>query len=349
MVGFNDPRDDDARRVIREAVELGINFIDTADIYGESEVLLGEVMEEAGLRDRVVLATKFGGETGNGPSDYGNSRAHVIEACERSLRRLRTDYIDLYMAHMVDPNTPLEELLRTFDRLVAQGKVRYIGMSKHPISLVVEALGISNQLGLERIVCEQTVYNILDRRLENEFVPACIKHGVGLTPIFPLASGVLTGKYEMGKEGPKGSRFAGSIPGGENRSWAFDENALQVAEQLKPIARDKGVSLAEFCLAWAMAQPGITSPVVGIRKIEHVHSAIKACELEITEEEQERVDAVVPPGEHVCDFYRAIVQRPLREAYAYDWASRSDRRIGAFVQDRRSDHDKTYGPRGRWH
>lgn len=194
MVGFNSKNEDEAARIVDEALDSGVNFIDTADCYRESEEVLGRALSASGKREKAVLATKFGWFMGKGPNDYGAGRKHLIAACEESLRKLKTDYIDLYIIHVVDPNTPLDELLYTFDILVRQGKVRYAGTSKHPATLIVEGVLTSKKHGWPAFISEQPPYNLLDRTPENELIPACKKQGVGITPFWPLASGILSGK-----------------------------------------------------------------------------------------------------------------------------------------------------------
>ena len=291
MIGFTEENFKEAARIIDEAVDSGINFVDTADCYGdgESERTVGRALAEGGKRHKVVLATKFGWYMGEGANDYGASREHIIRACEESLRRLRTDYIDLYIVHVVDPNTPMEETLYALDTLVRQGKVRYIGTSKHPSFMILEGIFVSERYGWARFVSEQPPYNILDRTAENELIPMCMRYGVGITPYYPIASGLLSGKYRLGREVPEGRFSKAKLDG----SKIFTTKALEAVEKLVPLAEERGVTLAEFSLAWVMQQPGVTSAILGARKLEYLRSGLRACEIELTEEELEAVPGQV--------------------------------------------------------
>lgn len=250
---------------------------------------------------------------GKESNDYGSGRKHMISACEESLRRLKTDYIDLYILHVVDPNTLMDELLYTFDILVRQGKVRYIGTSKHPVSLILEGLFTSEKHGLPRFVSEQPPYSLLDRRPENELIPACKKHGVGITPFYPLASGLLSGKYRKDNPSPEGGRMSRRSPG---EGSLYTLQALDAIEKLIPLAEGKGLSLAEFSLAWLMQVDGMTSAILGARKLEYLRSGIKACDVKFTEEEIKLIDEIIPPGGFVSNYFEANVYRPLRMGYS---------------------------------
>lgn len=313
MVGFTKKEQVSATRVVQEAIDLGINFIDTADCYGESEEVVGQALSDGGRREQVVLSTKVGWHMGKGPNDCGQSRAHIIEGCEASLRRLGTDYIDLYVLHVVDINTPFDETLRALDLLVQQGKVRYIGTSKHPAALIVEALGVSNRLGVERFVSEQPPYNLLDRSAENGLLWAARRHGIGITPFAPLARGLLSGKYGPGGEAPEGSRISAKQLGANG---SYPQAAIDAVEKLRPLAVAKGIGLAEFSLAWLMHQPAVVAPVVGARTVEYVRSAVRACDVTFTHEDLAKIDEIVPPGSCLCNFYPRNVYGPLRVDYA---------------------------------
>ncbi len=326
MVGFREKNSEEAERVIDEALDSGVNFIDTADCYGESEDVVGKALAGSGKREKAVLATKFGWFMGKNSNDYGSGRKHMISACEESLRRLKTDYIDLYILHVVDPNTPMDELLYTFDILVRQGKVRYIGTSKHPVSLILEGVFTSEKFNLPRFVSEQPPYSLLDRRPENELIPVCKKYGVGITPFYPLASGLLSGKYRKDTPSPEGGRMSRKTPGSDE---LYTLEAADVIEKLIPLAEGKGVSLAEFSLAWVMEQDGITSAIQGARTVEYLRSGIKACEISFSAEELAAVDEIVPPGGFVSNYSEANIYRPLRMGY-----SSSARRLsgtGAYI------------------
>lgn len=328
MRGFNRKSAETAQEVLDQALDGGVNFVDTADCYGrgESETAVGNALAANGRRDEVVLATKAGWFMGKNANDYGYSRKHLIEACENSLRRLQTDYIDLYILHVVDPNTPLDELLYTCDILARSGKVRYFGTSKHPASKIVEGVMTSNMRGYPRFVSEQPPYNLLDRSAENELIPACRQHGVGITPFYPIASGLLAGKYRKGEAPPAGSRLAGKVKLGDE---IFNENALDAVGKLEEIARDKGVAAAELAVAWLMQQPGVTSAVLGARTPEYVQSGLAACEVTLSSSELAAIDRIVPPGRYVSNYFAPNVYAPLRRNYDAD--ARQEEKTGAYV------------------
>lgn len=323
MRGFVANNREEAGRIMHAAVDQGINFVDTADCYGESEETVGRILDEENLRRDVVLATKFGWYMGKHSNDYGAGRKHIIQACEESLRKLRTDYIDLYILHVVDPNAPWEETLSAFDTLIKQGKIRHAGTSKHPSALLVEALRVSERLGLERIISEQTVYNMLDRTPENQLMWTARHHGIGITPFSPLGGGILTGKYHPGEGAPSDSNLSRRKPGADER---FTEAAVEAVEKLRPLADERGVSLTAFSLAWLMQQPGVTSVIQGVRKLDYLEDGISACEIELTQEELDRIDEIVPPGGRVSNFFDSAVLSPMRQNYRADAEN-----VGAFI------------------
>ena len=337
MVGFKHKDQESASRVISEAIDLGINFIDTADCYGESEEVVGKALKENGRRDDIVLATKFCWYMGDGPNDYGASRYHIINACEDSLRKLQTDRIDLYIIHVVDPNSPWDETLSAFDTLVRQGKVRYIGTSKHPATLILEAIGVSERLGLERFVSEQPPYNLLDRRPENELIPTCLRHGVGITPFSPIAGGLLSGKYRLGETASEGRHARRKL----DQDRIFTTAALEAVEGLVPIAEGKGITLAELSLAWLMQQPGVTAAILGARSVDYLQSGVKACDVELTKEDLADIDSIIPPGTNVSDYYATNVYRPFRMAFSS--AARGGPGAGAFIPDHKTGSGKNAG------
>jgi len=341
MVGFTPDNQDGATRLIHQAIDCGVNFIDTADCYGPSEEVVGATLAQDSKREQVVLATKFGWYMGDGANDYGTNRAHILRACEESLRRLQTDWIDLYILHVVDPNTPWDETLRALDGLVRDGKVRYIGTSKHAASSIVEAIFTSERCGLEQFVSEQTVYNLVDRRAENELIPACMRHGVGITPYMPLASGLLSGKYSLEGEQPKGGRLSRRRL---DKDPIFTTGAIQAAGKLAKLAEAKGVTAAQLALAWLMQQPGVTAPVVGARIPEYLESAVEACNIEVTDEDCERIDAIVAPGTAVSNYFEGNVLRPLRMAYSS--AARRMKGTGAYIPDHATGSGKDAGHPG---
>ena len=301
----------EAKRIIDEAIEAGINFIDTADVYarGVSEEFTGRALVENGHRDDVVLATKGVARMGRRPNDHGASRYHLTRAVEGSLRRLQTDRIDLYYLHITDITTPIDETLDALDVLVKQGKILYVGTSKWPVPLIMEALWLSDKSGQPRIVAEQPPYNLTDRRIELELVWTCMRYGIGLVPFGPLAGGVLSGVYRKGEPAPEGHHFKelGQRDGHER----YTERSMELVEALRPLADARGVTLGEFSLAWVMQRSGITSPICGPRTVEHVRSAVKACEIELTAEELTRVDEIIPPGANVTN-YCTLYERMCR-------------------------------------
>ena len=295
--------------MVHRSLEAGINFIDTADVYGRgvSEEITGKAIAESGRRDEIVLATKAVAHMGKGPNDHGASRYHLVRACEASLKRLRTDRIDLYQLHIVDLTTPLDEILETLDILVKQGKILYCGTSKWPPTLIMEAIGIADRRGLPRFVSEQPPYNLLDRGVENELVWMCLRQGIGIIPWGPLAYGLLTGMYRKGQTPPEGHRFSTAGPD-HNR---FTPQALDAVEEYLKLVEEKGCNLPEFAHAWLISRPGVTSAIIGPRTEEHLESALKSLEIEVTPDDVARVDAIVPPGTWVSDFYHGNVYGPL--------------------------------------
>ncbi|RKY36586.1 MAG: aldo/keto reductase, partial [Candidatus Omnitrophota bacterium] len=244
------------------------------------------------------------------PNDWGASRYHLMRACEASLRRLQTDRIDLYYLHIVDLTTPMEEILDTLETLVRQGKILYIGTSKWPVPLIMEALALSDRYGLPRVVVEQPPYHLLDRSIENELIWTCIRYGIGIVSFSPLAGGILSGKYRKGQKPPEGSRYEKAGP--ENKR--LTPEALDVVENLLLIAESKGITLSELAHAWLLQRPGITAPIIGPRTVEHLRTAIKACEVKLSDEEMTRIDKIVPPGKAVGDFYDSLVYAHMRRA-----------------------------------
>ncbi|HSH09520.1 MAG TPA: aldo/keto reductase [Oceanipulchritudo sp.] len=297
---------DDSCRIIDRAIEAGINFFDTANVYarGESEKVTGEALKRNGKRDRIVLATKVHGPMDDDdPNAWRTSRRHIIQQCEASLKRLGTDWIDLYQLHRPRPEIAIDETLRALDDLVRAGKVRYIGSSTFAAWQVMEALWASKELGLNRFVCEQPPYNILDRRIERELLPMARTYSIATIPWSPLAGGLLTGKYRKGQERPVDSRFV--VNQFEVLQRRYTEGALDVVEKLLPIAATKGVTLSQFALAWVLQQQGITSPIIGPRTMEQLEDNLKALEIKLSAEELAMVDELVPPGQMVSPFYNA--------------------------------------------
>jgi len=280
---------DEARRIVDLGLEGGINFIDTADVYsaGRSEEIVGEVL--LGRRDEIVLATKARFAMGSGQNDAGLSRRYLLQACEASLRRLQTDYIDLYQVHQRDGVTPMEETLDALDTLVSQGKVRYVGVSNHSAWHVMKALGISERKGLQRYVTQQIYYSLLNREAEYELVPLSIDSGLGILVWSPLAGGILSGKLRRGVEPPEGSRMAtewGEPP-------VYDrERMFDIIDVLIDVASGRGVSPAQVALAYLLGKPAVSSVIFGARTEEQLLDNIAAADLKLDESERSRLDAV---------------------------------------------------------
>lgn len=280
---------DEAIRTIQHAIEQGITFIDTADVYsmGRSEELVGKAV--VGQRESVVIATKCGIQLNSGPHAGGLSRRWVTQAAEDSLRRLGTDYIDLFYAHRPDPFTPIEETLRAMDDLVHAGKVRYIGCSNYRAWEVAYGLGVSQHLGLDRWVAAQNRWNLLDGLDSPELEQAADKLGVGIIPYTPLASGILTGKYKRNAEPEAGTRFA-DLAGIRDR---LTDTKLAKADKVKSWAEKRGHTSTEAAIAWLLAHPVVSSVITGARAPEQLTANIKAAEWTLTPEERDELSALV--------------------------------------------------------
>jgi aryl-alcohol dehydrogenase-like predicted oxidoreductase len=280
-----------SRAVIHKALDSGITLFDTADIYGDkggSERILGDVLGER--RKEIVLATKFGSPMDAAETMKGASRAYIMSAVEASLQRLKTDWIDLYQIHVPDPETPMEETLRALDDLVKSGKVRHIGASNHPAWQVVDSLWISRTNGLAAFVSCQDEYSLLVRDVEKELIPAMEAKGLGLLPYFPLASGMLTGKYRRGQEAPAGTRFAGSQRL-QDRYWN-DANWDRV-ERLTQFAEQRGHTMLELAFSWLASQPTVASVIAGATKPEQIEANVKAGDWELSAAELEEIGALL--------------------------------------------------------
>jgi aryl-alcohol dehydrogenase-like predicted oxidoreductase len=283
---------DEARRIVDRALDGGVNFIDTADVYsdGRSEEIVGEVLR--GRRDEIVLATKARFGMGPGQNDAGLSRRYLLSACEASLRRLGTDYIDLYQVHQRDGLTPMEETLDALDTLVHEGKVRYVGCSNHSAWHLMKALGVSERLGLQRYVTQQIYYSLLDRDAEYELIPLSIDQQVGVLVWSPLAGGLLSGKYRRGVEPPAGSRQ--TTPWGEPP--VYDQDRMyRIIDTLVEVASGRGVSPAQVALAYLLGRPAITSLIIGARNEEQLLDNLGSVEWTLTDGERVRLDAVSAP------------------------------------------------------
>lgn len=291
--------EDESIRIMHAALDAGINFFDSANVYnaGESERVTGKAL--VGRRHEVVLATKVFSKVGSGPNDSGASRYHIMRACEESLQRLNTDHIDLYQIHRPDTRMPQDETLRALDDLIQQGKVRYIGVSTYPAWLTTEAIHTSERLSLNRYISEQPPYNLLDRRIENEVVPMCQRYGLAIIPWSPLGGGLLAGKYPPDNSVPPGSRLEKLAYYRERVSPRARRAAAQVAQ----VATDAGMTSAQLALLWAKDQPGITSPIIGPRTMEHLQVSLSVLDMKLTAETYARLDEINPPGSAVADFY----------------------------------------------
>lgn len=288
--------------LLERAIDGGINLIDTSNSYagGEAERIIGRVLRDTGRRHDVLIATKVYYPTGPGPNDRGNSRHHIVRACEDSLRRLQLECIDLYQTHRPDFDVPLEETLRAFDDLVTQGKVRYVGSTTAPAWHVVESVMTSAQHGLVRIVSEQSPYNLLDRRIENELVPACVRHGLGLLVWSPMAMGMLAGRYAEGRPAPLDSRFA-------QRGGIYAERVtpagVAAGNRFVTLAREHGLDPAVAAAAWVKDQPGITAPIIGPRTVAQLQHLLPAATLQLPDSFRTACDAITPPGGVTASFF----------------------------------------------
>ncbi|HEY2891745.1 MAG TPA: aldo/keto reductase [Dongiaceae bacterium] len=281
------------RKVVHKAIDLGITLFDTADIYGEnggSEEYLGRVLGER--RKDIVLATKFGMEFAKSSTKKGAARRYVMTAVEGSLRRLQTDWIDLYQLHAPDPLTPIEETLRALDDLVRQGKVRYIGCSNLPAWQVVEARWTSRRDNLESFICCQDEYSLIRRGLEKELLPAMQAYGMGLLPFFPLASGLLTGKYKRGAAAPAGTRFATTQYLAER--YSTDAN-WGIVEALEAFCKKRGHSMLELAFSWLLARPCVSSVIAGATRPEQLEQNVKAAGWSLTAEDLAEIDRITLP------------------------------------------------------
>ncbi len=295
---------ENAFRMLDAALDAGLNFIDTANVYGrgKSEAITGEALKRNGKRNRVVLATKVHGRMDDDdPNAAGNSRRHIIEQCEASLKRLQTDHIDLYQIHRPSSEVPIDETLRALDDLIRAGKVRHIGTSTFAAWQITEALFVARELGLNRFICEQPPYHPLDRRAERELLPMAQTYGLAVIPWSPLAGGFFTDKYRDRAHLPKDSRLHPD-PDDERMRLTFSDAAYAVHRVFDALAHEKNTSLCAVTLAWNMAQPGITSPIIGPRTLEQLHENLGALELTLTEEDRKRIDAVAPPGRAIVPY-----------------------------------------------
>jgi aryl-alcohol dehydrogenase-like predicted oxidoreductase len=293
---WGNPDHDESIRIIHAALDAGINFVDTADVYsaGESEEIVGKALGR-GKRDDVVLATKVGFPMGDDANRRGASRRRIIKGVEDSLRRLDTDWIDLYQIHRPDPSTDIEETLGALTDLVAQGNLRYIGSSTFPAAEIVEAQWTARDRHLQRFVTEQPPYSMLVRGIEADVLPTCAKHGMGVIPWAPLASGWLSGRWRKGAEAP-GSTRAERLPARYDLSLPGNRRKLDAVEPLAQLAEGAGMSLIELAIAFVLAHPAVTAPIIGPRTMEHLKSQLPAADVVLDATLLDRIDDIVPPG-----------------------------------------------------
>lgn len=290
----NATEDDAAVQCVHRAYALGINFFDTANVYarGEAEKVVGKALA-AFPRDSYVLATKVFFPMGDGPNDRGLSRKHIMEQCHLSLKRLGTDYIDLYQCHRYDDSVPLEETLRALDDLITQGKVLYIGVSEWSAGQIADALALAEKLNLDRIVSNQPHYNMLGRGLEKEVLPLCEKEGIGQVVFSPLAQGVLTGKYKPGQAPAEGTRAADPRQNMFLGNGKLDDAMLEKVQKLKPIAEREGLSMSQFALAWCLRKPMVSSVIIGASKPSQVDDNAGAAGKKLSDETLKEIDNVL--------------------------------------------------------
>ena len=300
----NPTPEDEASRIIDTALDAGINLLDTSNSYakGEGESLIGRALATSGRRQEVILATKAHYPTGPGPNDQGNSRLHLMRACDDSLRRLKTDWIDLYQLHRPSPTIPVDETLGALTDLIRQGKVRYIGSSTHPAWQVMQALMVSELKGYARFVSEQSPYNLLDRRIENELVPMCQEHGIGIISWSPMAMGILAGRYADAKDYPTESRAA-------ERGGIYAERVtargIEVGNRFVQMAKDHATSPAQLAILWVKDQPGITAPLIGPKTVDQLNHLLPVTEMKLSDSLRAACDELVAPGSAAANFHNS--------------------------------------------
>jgi aryl-alcohol dehydrogenase-like predicted oxidoreductase len=292
---WGNPNHDDSIRIIHRALDAGINFIDTADVYsqGESEVIVGKALADKD-RSSVVLATKVHAQMGDDPNAQGNSRRWIIAECENSLRRLGTDYLDLYQIHRPDEGVDIDETLGALSDLVHQGKIRAFGSSTFPAEQIVEAQWVAEKRGRERFRTEQPPYSMLVRGIERDVLPTCLNYGMGVIPWSPLAGGWLSGQFGAGKENT--SRRAARLPSRYDLALPGNQKKLEVVGELAKVASDAGLTLIELALAFVLEHPAISAAIIGPRTMEHLESQLSASEIVLDKAVLDRIDEIVPPG-----------------------------------------------------
>jgi aryl-alcohol dehydrogenase-like predicted oxidoreductase len=296
---WGNPDHDESIRIIHQALDAGINFIDTADVYsaGESEEIVGKALASID-RERVVLATKVHAPMGDDPNQQGNSRRWIITECENSLRRLGTDHLDLYQVHRSDPTVDVDETLGALTDLVRAGKIRYFGSSTFPAHEIVEAQWVAERRGRERFVTEQPPYSMLVRAIEADVLPVAEKYGMGVLPWSPLAGGWLSGAFGSGKDNT--SRRATRVPGRYDLSLPENQRKVVVVDQLSALADEAGLTLIQLAIAFVLAHPAVTSPIIGPRTADHLESQLAAADITLETAVLDRIDEIVPPGTNVA-------------------------------------------------
>jgi aryl-alcohol dehydrogenase-like predicted oxidoreductase len=298
---WGNPDHDDSIRIIHRALDAGINFIDTADVYsqGESEEIVGKALAGA-RRDDVVLATKVWGQMGEDPNRRGVSRRWIVQEVENSLRRLNTDWIDLYQIHRFEPGVDLEETLGALTDLVHQGKVRYVGSSTFPASAIVEAQWVAQERDLQRYRCEQPPYSMLVRAVEADVLPTCAKYGMGVIPWSPLAGGWLSGRWRKDADNPTPTSAARQrLAERYDLSLPVNQRKLDAAEQLAQLAEEAGIPLVQLAIAFVANHPAVTAPIVGPRTMEQLEGQLPAADLVLDDALLDRIDEIVPPGTNI--------------------------------------------------
>ena len=280
----------EAERLLMQAIEEGINFIETSNTYGEgaAEAFIGKALK--GRRDQVLLATKVASNMGDGPNQHGGSRKHILTQVEASLKRLQTDYLDLYQIHYYDPFTPLDETLRTMHQLVTQGKVRYVGCSNFAAWQVAEAMGVVRALDLEPLISVEPEYSMLKWAIEKELLPCCQRFNIGILPYFPLASGFLTGKYKRGQAAPVGTRLAVQR---QRAEFILTDENFDVLEQLEAFASARSHTMLELAFAWLLTHSQVSSVIAGATRPEQIIANAKASAWRLTAEEMDELDGVL--------------------------------------------------------
>jgi aryl-alcohol dehydrogenase-like predicted oxidoreductase len=316
QVGNPDPDPEASIRIIHKALDTGINLVDTADAYGDSEEVVGRALK--GRRENVVLATKVGRPTGTDPNQQGSSRRWIITAVENSLRRLQTDHIDVYQIHRPDPDTDIEETLSALTDLVRSGKIRAFGTSAMPASDLVEAHWVAERRGLERFRTEQPPYSILSRSIEREVLPVAQRYGMGILVWGPLGQGMLTGRVRRGQDN--------DVTRAKMMNAFSDERRLDALEQLIPLAEEAGLSMPHLAMAFAISHPGVTSALLGARTMEQLDDLLAGVDVVLSDDVLDRIDEIVPPGTDIGTLDQAYVppaiqqiglrRRPLNERSA---------------------------------